>query len=202
MLLLERVEGGLHVLRRRAGLREPPQRRKHPLLLGRQVGRQLVAQLPVDVGQLAQLGVARAVDLGHLVGHAAEAGQVLSQHRVVAGDDVVEQLPERGVGEDAVFRDLARGGSRDLGGHRLDGGAVLAAGLAERPAAPAAEVDPVALEDLDAARVVGRDVRDQGKGGDLQGCSSVGAVPPETHAGGGRKMKRRFILARSAARAT
>ena len=77
VLLLERVEGRLHVFRRRARLCEPPDGRKDPLLLGRQVGRELVAQLPVDVRQLAQLGVARAVDLGHLVGHAPEEREVL-----------------------------------------------------------------------------------------------------------------------------
>ena len=87
---------------------------------------------------------------------------------------MVQQGPERGVGEDAVLGPLARGGGRDLGGHRVDGGAVLAAGLAERATPPAAEVDPVALEDLDAARVVGRDVRDQGVGRYLQGASGGG----------------------------
>ena len=130
--------------------------------------------------------MAHAVDLGHLVGQPREEGEILPQHSVVAGDDVIEQVPERGVGEDPVLRHLARGGGHNLGGHRVDGDSVLAAGLGERPAAPAAEVDPVALEDLDAAGVVGRDVRDQGVGHNLQGCSSVGTmVPPEGRYGAG-----------------
>jgi hypothetical protein len=78
VILCQSVKGGL-ILHApgAAGLGKAPGGGEHALLLGREVWLELAAQHAIDAGDLGELTVAGAVDLGHLVRDPSKPGQVL-----------------------------------------------------------------------------------------------------------------------------